>query len=83
MNQLVEINLVFQWFDHCLNTFTYQIVKINQISREKIINMQSLEKILGKVQCFIKILVKESNFNVSEQLILILKHFGLLKQRKF
>ena len=72
MNQLVEINLVFQWFDHCLNTFTYQIVKINQISREKIINMQSLEKILGKVQCFIKILVKESNFNVSEQLILIL-----------
>ena len=45
--------------------------------------MQSLEKILGKVQCFIKILVKESNFNVSEQLILILKHSGLLKQRKF
>ena len=83
MNQLVEINLIFKWFDHCLNTFTYQIVKINQISREKIINMQSLEKILGKVQCFIKILVKESNFNVSEQLILILKHFGLLKQRKF
>ena len=72
MNQLVEINLVFQWFDHCLNTFTYQIVKINQISREKIINMQSLEKIFGKVQCFIKVLVKESNFNVSEQLILIL-----------
>ena len=72
MNQLVEINLIFQWFDHCLNTFTYQIVKINQKLREKIINMQSLEKILGKVQCFIKILVKESNFNVSEQLILIL-----------
>ena len=44
MNQLVEINLIFQWFDHCLNTFTYQIVKINQILREKIINMQSLEK---------------------------------------
>ena len=83
MNQLVEINLIFQWFDHCLNTFTYQIVKINQKLREKIINMQSLEKILGKVQCFIKILVKESNFNVSEQLILILKHSGLLKQRKF
>ena len=35
------------------------------------------------VQCFMKVLVKESNFNVSEQLTLILKHFGLLKQRKF
>ena len=34
------------------------------------------------VQCFIKILVKETNFNVSEQLTLILKHSGLLKQRK-
>ena len=84
MNQLVEINLVFQWFDHCLNTFTYQIVKINQISREKIISTRSHGKILGKhVQCFIKTLVKKSNFNVSEQLILILKHFGLLKQRMF
>ena len=30
-----------------------------------------------------KILVKESNFNVSEQLILILKYSGLQKQRKF
>ena len=48
MNQLVEINLIFQWFDHCLNTFTYQIVKINQISREKIISTQSHAKILGK-----------------------------------
>ena len=34
------------------------------------------------MQCFIKILVKEINFNVSEQLILILKHYGVLKQRK-
>ena len=71
MNQLVEINLIFQWFDHCLNTLGYQIVKISQISREKI---------LGK-RC--NVLIKESNFNVSEQLIFILKHSGLLKQRKF
>ena len=34
------------------------------------------------VQCFIKTLVKESKINDSEQLILILKHSGLLKQRK-
>ena len=84
MNQLGEINLIFRWFDHCLNTFTYQIVKINQISREKIISTRSHAKILGKnVQCFIKTLVKKSNFNVSEQLIFILKHSGLLKQRMF
>ena len=49
MNQLVKINLIFQWFDHCLNTFTYQIVKINQISREKIIRTQSHAMILGKM----------------------------------
>ena len=52
MNQLVEINLIFKWFDHCLNTFTYQIVKINQISREKIISTQSHAKILGKWAMF-------------------------------
>ena len=83
MNELVEINFIFQWFDHCLNTLTYQIVKTNQISREKIISAQSHKDLRKNVQCFIKILVKESNFNVSEQLILILKHSGLLKQRKF
>ena len=49
MNQLVEINLIFQRFDHCLNTFTYQIVKTNQISKEKIISTQSHAKILGKM----------------------------------
>ena len=49
MNQLVKINLIFQWFDHCLNAFTYQIVKINQISREKIICTQSHAMILGKM----------------------------------
>ena len=32
------------------------------------------------VQYLIKIFVKKSNSNVSEQLILILKHSGLLKQ---
>ena len=80
MNQLVEINLIFQLFDHCLNTLVYQIVKISQISREKIISTQSHAKILEKM-C--NVLIKESNFNVSEQLIFILKHSGLLKQRKF
>ena len=50
MNQLVEINLIFQWFDHCLNTFTYQVVKINQISIEKIISTQSHAKSLGKMR---------------------------------
>ena len=35
------------------------------------------------MQCFIKIFIKESNFNVSGQLILILKHSGPLKQRRF
>ena len=28
MNQLVKIKLIFQWLDHCVNTFAYQIVKI-------------------------------------------------------
>ena len=49
MNQLVEINLIFQWFDNYLNTFTYQAIKINQISREKIIWTKSHAKILGKM----------------------------------
>ena len=49
MNQLVEINLIFQWFDHCINTFSYQIAKINQISRKKIISTQSCAKILEKM----------------------------------
>ena len=49
MNQLVEINLLFQWFDHYVKTFTYQIVKINQISIEMIISTQSHAKILGKM----------------------------------
>ena len=84
MNQLVEINLIFQWFDHCINTFIYQIFKIDQILRETIISMQSHAKILEKMSnVFIKILGKESNFNVFQQLILILKHSVLLKQRKF
>ena len=84
MNQLVEINLIFQWFDHCVNTFIYQIVKIDQMLRETIISTQSHAKILEKMSnVFIKILGKESNFNVFQQLILILKHSVLLKQRKF
>ena len=49
MNQLVEINLIFQQFDYCVNTFTFQIVKINQMSRKKIISTQSQAKILGKM----------------------------------
>ena len=49
MNQLVEINLISQWFDHCLNTFTYQIVKINKILRGKIVSTQSCATILGKM----------------------------------
>ena len=32
-----------------LNTFTYQIVKTNQILREKIVSTQSHAKILGKM----------------------------------
>ena len=80
MNQLVEINLIFHWFYHCLNTFTYQIVKINQISSEMIIKYtKSCTDFRKNVQYFIKILVKESNFNVSEQPILILKHSELLE----
>ena len=49
MNQLVEINLIFQWFDHCLDSFTYQVIKINQMSIEKIISTQSDAKILGQM----------------------------------
>ena len=46
------------------------MVKINQISIEMIISTQSHAKILAKMcHVFIKILVKESNFNVSEQLL--------------
>ena len=53
------------------------------MSREKTISTQSHAKILGKM-CIVllKYLSKRVNFNVSEQIMLILKH-GLLKQRKF
>ena len=48
MNELLKISLIFHWFDHCLNTFTYQVVKNNQI-KEKIISAQSHSKTLGKI----------------------------------